>query len=150
MTDMKQENPQWTPVPRRTTVPRRTVIVCGGRDWDRRELTFQELDRLRAELGITTVVHGAARGADNLAGEWARARNIAARDFPAQWNKFGRRAGFLRNQQMLDEGRPDAVIAFPGGAGTRGMMRIAREAGVPVIDLTHIAYKGAPSQTSKE
>ena len=56
--------------------------------------------------------------------------------YRADWEGLGRKAGPIRNQQMLDEGKPDLVVAFPGGRGTANMMRIAREAGIEVIEVS--------------
>lgn len=53
----------------------------------------------------------------------------------ADWEDLGRKAGPIRNQRMLDDGRPELVVAFPGGPGTAHMCRIAREAGVEVIEV---------------
>jgi hypothetical protein len=69
-----------------------------------------------------------------MAGEWACRRGIENIKFHAEWEKLGRKAGPLRNQLMLDEGRPDVVVAFPGGRGTEDMMMRARSAGVDVIE----------------
>ena len=77
-------------------------------------------------------VHGAALGADSLAGEWARARGIKETPVPADWNRYGRAAGMWRNMQMLDM-KPDVVIAFPGGKGTQNMIDIAENANVRVM-----------------
>jgi hypothetical protein len=52
--------------------------------------------------------------------------------YVAQWKKHGRAAGPIRNQRMLDKGKPDLVVAFPGGRGTADMIRRAERAGVPV------------------
>ena len=57
---------------------------------------------------------------------------MAALAYPANWKKHGRAAGPIRNKQMLEEAKPDLVIAFPGGAGTANMVKQAREAGVKV------------------
>lgn len=106
-----------------------TILVCGGRDYRRWDEVCRVLDRTP---GISAVVHGAASGADSLAHQWAVSRGIAHRAFPANWGLYGRRAGFLRNEQMLHE-NPDIaeVIAFPGGKGTAHMVDAARKAGVP-------------------
>ena len=94
------------------------------------------LDALLARRGpFAVVVHGAAAGADSLGGDWATARGIPVQVFPADWDTLGRKAGPIRNQQMLDDGKPDLVVAFPGGRGTAHMMRISREAGVEVIEV---------------
>lgn len=67
-----------------------------------------------------------------MAGYWARKRGLTNRKFPANWDAHGRAAGAIRNKQMLLEGKPDLVIAFPGGRGTADMVRRAQEAGVVV------------------
>ena len=86
---------------------------------------------------FTLVIHGAAAGADSLAGEWAEARGIPIREFPPDWTAFKNRrsVGPIRNAQMLAEGRPDLVVAFAGARGTAGMVRLAREAAVQVIEV---------------
>jgi hypothetical protein len=109
------------------------VLVCGGRDYDDRDALFAALDRLHAEHHFSAVIAGGARGADTLAAQWAEHRGIAAEIYMAEWERLGRKAGPIRNQRMLTEGRPDLVVAFPGGTGTAGMMGIARQAGVEVI-----------------
>jgi hypothetical protein len=82
------------------------------------------------------LIEGDARGADRIAGEWADLRDIEHIKFTADWKKFGRPAGPIRNEQMLREGKPDLVIALPGSRGTAHMVRIAREASVRVIEIT--------------
>ena len=82
---------------------------------------------------VSLVIHGAARGADTLLDEWAQVWGIPSLAFPAQWRRLGRAAGPLRNGRMLAEGKPDLVIAFPGGRGTADMVRQAEAAGVRVI-----------------
>lgn len=79
-----------------------------------------------------TVIHGAASGADRLAGEVATEMGIPVEEFPARWNDYGRAAGVIRNQMMLTHGKPDLVLAFPGGRGTADMVARARKANVPV------------------
>ena len=106
----------------------RKVLVCGGRDYNDRETVQRTLDRIKP----AEIIHGAARGADTLAGEYARDRGIPCRRFPADWRRHGRSAGFICNRQMLDEGKPELVVAFPGGPGTRNMVKIALERGFPV------------------
>lgn len=110
------------------------VIVCGGRNFTDRGSLFAALDALssKQQAGFSAVIHGAARGADRLAGEWAEARGIPCHEFPANWEKHGRAAGFVRNMEMLKIGKPDAVIAFPGGAGTLDMIELAEKAALPI------------------
>ena len=101
-----------------------TVLVCGGRDFD----NWLQVDHvLCAELSEgDTLICGGARGADWLAFEFALDQGLFFVVFPADWARFGKRAGYLRNRRMLDEGRPDRVIAFAGGRGTTMMCEISK------------------------
>lgn len=108
------------------------VVVCGGRDYRDRAAVYAFLDKLHAEHGITLIIHGDASGADRLGRDWAVERGIPHRPFPADWSK-GCRAGFRRNRQMLTEGNPDLIVAFPGGRGTTDMILAGKTAGVTVI-----------------
>jgi len=91
------------------------------------------MDALHAMHRFTLLIHGAASGADTLAGAWAIHRGIEVQEFPADWRKLGKRAGPLRNIQMLKEGNPCLVVAFPGGRGTAHMVKIAQAAGLAII-----------------
>lgn len=108
------------------------VLVCGGRDLRDAKGMWHHLDRLHADRGVAVLIHGGAVGADSLAGRWAAERGIDLTVFPANWQRHGTAAGPIRNARMLAEGKPDAVIAFPGGRGTANMIAQARKAGVPV------------------
>lgn len=111
------------------------VLVCGGRDYADARALAEVLDAIGRETPITRLIHGAARGADSLAAAWAKSRGIPASAFPADWKTDGRAAGFVRNARMLREGRPEVVVAFPGGKGTAHMVNLARAAGVPVREI---------------
>lgn len=102
------------------------ILVCGGRNYNDKEFVFYTLDKINPDI----VVHGGAKGADSLAGEWCQLRNKEERIYPAKWNIHGRSAGALRNREMLKEELDglDGVIAFPGGRGTTDMISIARKA----------------------
>lgn len=113
------------------------MLVCGGRDFSDAELLRDCLNELLERYPITTVVHGAARGADSLAGEWAEDCGLLVEEYPADWNKYGKAAGPIRNQQMLESLTPgeDIVVAFPGGRGTQDMIDRSRKAGVYVVEI---------------
>lgn len=125
------------------------VLVCGGRDYARpringelivneqeykyvTEILDSVLEACRATGKSLRIIHGDAAGADSAADMWAQSREIPVRRFPAKWKTFGPGAGPLRNKQMLEEGKPQAVVAFPGGKGTNNMIEQARRARVPV------------------
>ncbi len=109
------------------------VLVCGGRNFGNRALLYSIMDHHHREAGaFEYLIHGAARGADTLAGEWARERAVPVHSFPADWHTHGNSAGPIRNALMIAQGKPDLVIAFPGGAGTANMIRQAEVAKIPV------------------
>lgn len=109
------------------------ILVCGGRDFSDRDLVFRTLDALARRAVIGVVIEGNASGADRIAGYWARKKRIRNLKFPADWKAHGKAAGPIRNRRMLSEGRPDLVVAFPGGRGTADMVSAARKAGVEVM-----------------
>ena len=104
----------------------RRVGVTGGRDF-----TNEELARCALELLLPNdiIIHGAARGADSLFARLASEAGFQTVAYPADWNKHGKAAGPIRNQEMLKSGL-DLLIVFPGGKGTEHMTNICRRARV--------------------
>jgi hypothetical protein len=123
------------------------VLICGGRDFadvtkDGHVMEWNFMNDWLDEWhegheGDLTVIHGAAKGADLTAHVWAHSIGAYIEQYPANWERYGKKAGYLRNKQMLEEGKPDLVIAFPGGAGTANMKSLARRAGVPVEEVKY-------------
>ena len=111
------------------------ILVCGGRDYTDYDRLEDELNLLWRVHGDFTIISGMARGADSLAVRYAEQYDCPLEKFPAQWDVHGRAAGPIRNQQMLDEGKPDLVVACPGGRGTAHMVKIARKAGAEVQEI---------------
>lgn len=111
------------------------VLVCGGRDYDDIERINAVLDELHEKRPIGLVIHGRATGADTLGGVWATLRGMPVCTFEPNWKAHGKAAGPIRNGWMLEWGMPDLVVAFPGGNGTRDMVRQARGAGVEVVPV---------------
>lgn len=112
------------------------VLVCGGRKFADRVKLDYTLDDIDADHGIREIIHGDAPGADRLAKSWAEARRKKIDPHPANWVKFGNKAGPIRNSDMLRK-RPDIdlVVAFPmrESRGTWDMVRKARERGIEVM-----------------
>lgn len=114
------------------------VLVCGDRNW-------QDLDAIELILSFVgpndTLVTGMANGADSLAAFAASENGAQIEEFPAKWDLFGKAAGPIRNQQMLDKGRPDIVLAFHDNLskskGTFDMIARAKDASVPVYLISH-------------
>ena len=142
------------------------VLVCGGRDYgnfaehnldsdplyEQKKLEYNEiraaLHTFSTEQSILynpndnwlpndiIIISGGAKGVDSVAIDWAVVNWCQFFEFPADWKKYGKAAGHIRNKQMLDEGKPDVVLAFRGGKGTANMIKQAEERGVPVIRVT--------------
>lgn len=111
------------------------VLVCGGRNFSDQARLVSILDEIHRVRPIGCVIEGDARGADRMAGYWARKKRIDNLKFRAEWKVYGKAAGAIRNQKMLETGNPDLVIAFPGGRGTADMVKRATMAGIEVINV---------------
>lgn len=109
------------------------VIICGGRDYTDRTTGFAALDEFHAVVNITHVIQGGARGADTIGKLWAIANDIPFTEVPADWERWGKSAGYRRNVEMADM-KPDMVLAFPGGIGTQHMVNIAMLNGIAVFE----------------
>lgn len=118
------------------------VLVCGSRTWKDGERIGTALEKLAKETGV---IHGAAKGADSLAGLVARLQHRSVQEFPAAWDKLGKEAGPARNRQMLDEGEPFAVWAFIDdpvkSAGTANMVLQA------LLEGLHVTFYVADGRT---
>lgn len=129
------------------------ILVCGGRDFNDYRLVRDTLLRICGERGYlrddmrlrggVCIIHGGYRGADTCAGLFARRYATDLEVYKANWDKFGGAAGPIRNRQMLRDGKPDLVVAFPGNSGTADMVGIAKAAGVEVIEVMSPQGKAA-------
>lgn len=127
------------------------VLACGDREWTDKALIECTLAYLRTHRSEPlTVIEGRCRGADRLAGQWAarmRAHGVGWVAFPADWNRYGKGAGPIRNRQMLDwmllarASHTLGVVAFhdrlEASKGTKNMVVQAKAAGVPVKIVKH-------------
>lgn len=106
------------------------TIIAGGRYYRLTKEDFFRLDVLRES--ITEVVSGGCSGVDSDGEDWARLHGIPIRVFAAQWSKYGRYAGPLRNKQMAQYA--EQAVLFPGGAGTDSMHKEAVSRGLKIHD----------------
>jgi YspA, cpYpsA-related SLOG family len=122
------------------------VLVFGGRNYADRRRLYDVLDSLHARSPITAIIEGEMSGADRMAREWAESRGVDVDPYPADWdnierdgavvkrNRRGKQydaaAGPFRNERMLREGCPDRAIGFPGGRGTKDMVRRCLDYGI--------------------
>ena len=114
------------------------LLVTGSRNWANRKAVGRALYEAWTEAGSPTdavLVHGAARGLDSIAADIWSSKGLKVEAHSAKWDEFGKRAGILRNIEMVEQGA-DVCLAFPIGAsvGTRHCMRTAAAAGIRVVD----------------
>lgn len=124
------------------------LIVAGGREFKNVRLLYVWLDAIKAKMdakGITmTIVEGGARGADTMGREWAKSRGVKYETFEADWNRYGVKAGGIRNQEMADYAAltPNSgLLAFWNGqsTGTKDMIERAenKKLIVKVVDCQY-------------
>jgi len=107
------------------------VLICGDRNWN----NFKVIEDFILTLSKDTVIiEGDCRGADKISGYIARKHGLEVIPVPAKWNKYGKTAGPIRNQEMLDKYKPSLVVAFHNhietSKGTKDMIERAINAGI--------------------
>lgn len=131
------------------------ILVCGDRHWgkklwgiseddtkwvfDQSQIDFlrEKLDALNLENSFTVLIEGEAKGADTYGRLWAERSGVPVEAYPAEWNRYHHAAGPIRNKQMLEEGKPDLVVAFhndiESSKGTKSMISLAKKYKIPYI-----------------
>lgn len=126
------------------------VLITGSRHWQHKGMVKRAI--LQSEA--TVIIHGGASGADAIADSVGKALGLEVISCPANWRDHGRSAGPRRNQAMLDDHRPDLVLAFPlpDSRGTWDMVDRAKNACVPVriISLDEVPQALRTSQTEAD
>lgn len=118
------------------------ILITGSREWSDGETIRKEildaLPGIPTYSGSHTIVHGGARGADRIAAQLAVGLAMKVEEYPAHWDLHGRRAGAIRNQQMVYRGA-DICLAFPlpGSVGTWDCVKRANAAGIRVEIAGH-------------
>lgn len=105
------------------------VVIAGSR-------TFYYMYRLeesikKSGLDITEVVCGMARGVDELGYRWAREHDIPIKEFPADWNRYGKAAGPIRNKEMAEYSDAAIVLMYPDSRGSANMVLCMHELNKP-------------------
>ncbi|MDX0897464.1 DUF2493 domain-containing protein [Sinorhizobium medicae] len=127
------------------------LVVTGGRDYCDTARIWAALDELHGRRPVSVLIEGEASGLDTRARVWAKRKGISVDPYPTDWddvdhpeavvryNRNGKpydvTAGTRRNQQMIDEGRPDYALVFPGGTGTADMRARIVTAGIEFEDV---------------
>ena len=117
------------------------IIVCGGKDFTNQTYCFATLDSILPNYEQPEIISGHAKGADTFGEEYAKLHGLKLTVFPAEWKRYGKAVGPIRNKQMLLyalEENP-VVIAFWNGTsrGTKNMITQARKANVEfhIVDI---------------
>lgn len=108
------------------------MIIAGGRDYALKEEDYERLNSIAEIQEIGLVVSGGAKGADSGGERWAEINNIPVKHFFPDWNRHGRAAGPIRNEEMAKFA--DICVLFPGGRGTDSMASLAKQYGLDVYD----------------
>lgn len=112
------------------------IIIAGGRDFNNMNLLEEYFKGLQDELGLeynkVICISGTARGADKLGEEYAKFKGWEIERYPADWSKYGKSAGYIRNKQMADVG--NILVAFwdEKSRGTKSMIDIAKSKSLKV------------------
>lgn len=113
------------------------ILVCGSREWTRRDIIETVFDSISREDNIDVVIEGECKGADKISRRICQDRKMKYDPYFAKWNEYGLSAGNIRNTRMLEEGKPDLILAFYTGIenskGTKNMINQGVAAGVDVI-----------------
>ena len=112
------------------------MIITGSRHYNDRKTIIDAIEENLGDCYIEDVViiEGGARGADAIAHEHAIDMGYVVETYPANWDKYGKKAGGIRNQQMIDDGA-DICLAFPleGSIGTYDCVRRAKKSGIHTV-----------------
>lgn len=110
------------------------LIIAGGRHLDDVAMIRRALTRIHATCPVTVLIHGGNGALGITAEDWARGMRLHVVRYPANWRELGKRAEAVRNAFMLEDSRPDMLLALPGGTDTADLVAHAIRARVPVYD----------------
>lgn len=110
------------------------ILVCGSRHWTENQPIETALAEYKGQ--DITVITGGAKGADTIAHNIAKKLGYKTMVFNADWGRYGRAAGPIRNAKMLSDGKPDLILAFhndlSASLGTKNMINQAQREKIPV------------------
>jgi hypothetical protein len=113
------------------------VLVCGSRNWDDQEVVDKVVLALRRKYNVHTVVQGEARGADTCGKRAGNKYGLTIKSYPAEWDKYGKGAGPIRNRKQFDREKPEIVVAFHddlyNSKGTLDMVKYAMSSELETI-----------------
>ena len=118
------------------------ILVCGDRNWTDEGVIGKVLSLVSPD---TTIIHGACKGADIVAGRIARELDLEVKEYPARWDIYGYAAGPIRNRFMVEDADPELILVFhddlKSSKGSKDMANLGKMMGIPVILFTTDSYK---------
>lgn len=115
------------------------IVVAGSRNFNDYELLKETLDNLLGNISPTEtveIVSGTARGADRFGERYARERNYALKRFPANWDKYGKSAGYIRNEEMARYSNYGVIFWDESSRGTKHMIDLLHKYGIKCEVIT--------------
>lgn len=111
------------------------TIIAGGRDFNDYELLKESINKL--DIDISEIISGKSKGTDSLGEKFANENSILIREFPANWDSYGRAAGPIRNKEMANYS--DVLIAFwdQKSRGTKSMINLAKKQGLTIYVINY-------------
>lgn len=118
------------------------VIIAGGRDFNDYTLLKTNMDILLTHFSDITVISGTANGADKLGERYAKENNYNLIRCPANWDKYGKSAGYIRNSEMADivvNNQNGICVCFwdSKSKGTKHMIDIAKDKNIPIFIISY-------------
>ena len=108
----------------------RKIIIAGGRDFDDFKSMYIILNKLKWKED-DIIISGTARGADSLGERYAEIKGLSVKQFPAKWEEYGKKAGFIRNEEMAIYST-GAIIFWDGKSrGTKSMIELMKKYNKP-------------------
>lgn len=111
------------------------VLICSGRFYADTHTVTRVLELYASAQAINVLIHGGHQALGGIIETWARGTDIHVIRYPANWALHGKYAEVRRNLFMLQDSRPDVLLAFPGGEDTAECIRMAQKAGIRVIEV---------------
>lgn len=120
------------------------LLICGDNNYTDYKRVLGFLKECQRKYNDLIVIEGGAKGADRLAKRAAKELGIPVEEFPANWLGLGRVSGPTRNQKMIEEGKPDQIIAFhddiESSKGTKDMINRAKKNNIRWLVINSLAW----------
>lgn len=111
------------------------LLIAGSRNYKDAEFIYSRIDLIRDNHYITKIIAGGATGVDQVAKEYAKEHNIPFEKYKADWDKYGKAAGPIRNKQMVDAADIILAIRYNYSPGTSNTLKLAKKAELKIYKV---------------